>query len=526
MRALKKTEHPEIYILLGISILLGIYLRASLVMRADFPLNDGGLFWTMTQDLIQNHFVLPPSTTYNLASLPYAYPPGAFYLNGWLSQGLHIPLTDLFRYMPLFFCILGLFLVYPIALIVLNSPRMALMASFAFASLQPSFGWLIMGGGVTRSPAIFFSMLAIFATLKAAKARRNLPFLLLSAVSMTLSAYFHLEITWVSALVLVLIYAYYDHSRRIWTFFATHLLVGALLLSPYFVTVGIVHGVQPFFNAFSSGHRDFSSSLGLLLVPNYTAELIFPIMAVAGVLGVLASLASRQYLPIFWLLLITLINPRSVHRSAALPEVLLIAAGLETALFRGVASWLSPSSLTVPPHPKSALSLAKLHFPFFGAALLILYAFLLTFVGQSYLYPARVLSVDERAAFTWVSNHTSPDAVFLTLPAAISWEIDWIAEWFPTLTNRQDVLTVQGYEWVDGLFDQRMQVYADLMGCENQVPECVPAWKKKNNLAYDYILWPKRSEKFTPAQMRLLKITDGCALEFQNPDVEIYHCSP
>ena len=351
MQSRLKSEKKFLYPLLAVSILLGGYTRASIVIRANFPLNDGGLFWTMTQDLMQNGFVLPRFTSYNLAQIPFAYPPGAFYVNGLITQLFHIPLEALFRWMPLFFCLLSMLLVYPIALNLFNSPRIAVLATFAFASIQPSYGWLLMGGGVARSPAFFFSMLAILGTVRAARRQENQRYLLLSSVAIALTAYFHLEIAWVTALILILIFLFYDHSHRFFLFLAYHVLIGVILLSPYLITLVKYHGLQPLLSAFSSGHRDFIGSLGLLLIPNYTAEPLFPILAVLGALGGLACFANQMYLPLLWLLLVTLVNPRSVHRSASLPEALLIAIALEMYLFQGI----SHATSKIARHPLDVL---------------------------------------------------------------------------------------------------------------------------------------------------------------------------
>jgi hypothetical protein len=59
---------------LAISILIGGYIRISGVLQSDFPLNDGGLFYTMIKDLMANGYRLPVTTSYNHLNLPFAYP--------------------------------------------------------------------------------------------------------------------------------------------------------------------------------------------------------------------------------------------------------------------------------------------------------------------------------------------------------------------------------------------------------------------------------------------------------------------
>lgn len=58
--------------------LAGLVVRLSYVLAWDFPLNDGGMFFVMTRDLISAGLGMPPTTTYNDLSIPFAYPPLGF----------------------------------------------------------------------------------------------------------------------------------------------------------------------------------------------------------------------------------------------------------------------------------------------------------------------------------------------------------------------------------------------------------------------------------------------------------------
>src|SRR3989304_10425959 len=81
-------------------IIFGIWIRILPAATTNFPINDGGLFYVMLDSLIKNGFFLPQIIEYNGLSIPFTYPPLAFYLGGWLSSGFQIPLLDLLRWMP------------------------------------------------------------------------------------------------------------------------------------------------------------------------------------------------------------------------------------------------------------------------------------------------------------------------------------------------------------------------------------------------------------------------------------------
>ena len=72
-------------ILLLCAIILGALVRLLYIAGSDFPINDGGLFFTMTRDLQANGFLIPKVTSYNGGGLPFAYPPLAG-LPGGITQ--------------------------------------------------------------------------------------------------------------------------------------------------------------------------------------------------------------------------------------------------------------------------------------------------------------------------------------------------------------------------------------------------------------------------------------------------------
>jgi hypothetical protein len=50
--------------------LMGIFVRFLPVFLSHFPLNDGGLFYTMAQDLLDHNFALPFYPSYNGSTIP------------------------------------------------------------------------------------------------------------------------------------------------------------------------------------------------------------------------------------------------------------------------------------------------------------------------------------------------------------------------------------------------------------------------------------------------------------------------
>ena len=93
-----KNNERDIFFVALLTI-LGMAVRLSASLSASFPLNDGGLFYQMIVDLQNNNFILPVTTTYNFAEIPFAYPPFAFYVYGLLSTS-GLPLLKLMQFLP------------------------------------------------------------------------------------------------------------------------------------------------------------------------------------------------------------------------------------------------------------------------------------------------------------------------------------------------------------------------------------------------------------------------------------------
>jgi hypothetical protein len=146
-----------VVLLAGIAV--GVFLRIAPVLGADFPLNDGGMFYAMMRDLQEAGCRLPLFTTYNGAGIPYTYPPLPFYLGAILDDLTPLSLFDVLRFLPALIATLTLGAFYLLARSVHASP-LAVAASVAtFALLPESFVWLVMGGGLTRSLGMLFALL-------------------------------------------------------------------------------------------------------------------------------------------------------------------------------------------------------------------------------------------------------------------------------------------------------------------------------------------------------------------------------
>src|ERR1041385_5507846 len=104
-----------------LAVVIGGYIRLRPVIAAGFPLNDGGLFYAMAQDIVHSNFALPTVSSYNAIQMPFAYPPLAFYIAAFLNTVFHWSLRDIVQYFPAIINTLTIAAFYPLARTITRS---------------------------------------------------------------------------------------------------------------------------------------------------------------------------------------------------------------------------------------------------------------------------------------------------------------------------------------------------------------------------------------------------------------------
>ena len=471
---------PRAFVLLSAgAVVMGFLLRAAFVFGSTFPLNDGGMFYQMTRDLQANGYALPSTTSYNAAGIPFGYPPLGFYLTGLLDDLTPLSLLDAYRAVPLLAATALLVAFLLMAREFLRTRAEALIALVVFATLAPTFRWMIMGGGVTRAPGFVFALLAIreVNTMYTTRSRWRVAS---AGVLAGLTLLSHLEMAWFAAIVCGLLFVAHGRDRS-GVILSAIVGAGALVVSaPWWATVLAQHGPGPMLSAAGSGSPSLVAAIVHLLQFGVTAEPLFTLIAALAILGLLTSIARREYMLPAWILAVGLLDPRAFPTSASPAVAMLAAVSVSRVLVpllhhggevgagsrKPAASWLVPALL----------------------ASATVYAFL----GAMLSAPHRLqgMSVDERDAMTWVTEHTPPDARFAIVSGDV-WPLDRTAEWFPALTQRRSIATVQGYEWVDAQFRPKIDEYTDLQHCAVVDASCIDEWAADTSEEFGYVYIPK-----------------------------------
>jgi uncharacterized protein with PQ loop repeat len=512
---------------IGLAFLMGWYVRMWPVLSSDFPLNDGGLFYVMIQDLQRSHYALPEFTAFNSLHIPFVYPPLAFYLTAALSDLAGWSVLDLLRILPAMISTFTVLAFYPLALNVLRSRAQAAIAVFAFAMLPRAFEWMIMGGGLTRSISLLFALLAMKNAHDLYR-EDSKKYILYTVLFASLTLLSHPETAWFLAFTICLFFLF---NRRDFGGLKVSALVLSgtiLLVSPWLITLVARYGMAPVLAGFASGQRNWLT-LGPLLSLDLTAETFLDLMGVIGILGIFVSLAERRLLLPTWLLAIYFVAPRTAGVFAIVPFAMLVGKGLEGIVLEGfnemarsISSKINASTPIAWEQRLLRSRSAKLVLGFF-----VIYTFSYTvaypYVGTATLHP---VSKEVRKAMSWVTSNTPEDSRFIVITSMADVWRDKVSEWFPALADRPSIATVQGYEWIPGQFFLQWSRYLALQDCARQSAECIEAWAKDFDMPFSHIFLAKGDDLETVLATKILSqsllSSTNYEMIYESPEVAIF----
>lgn len=501
--------------------LISLAVRLAAPLQAAFPLNDGGLFYRMILDIQEAHYALPTYARYNSVTLPFAYPPLAFYLTGLLADFLQLSVLDLVRVLPASISALTIPAFYLLAKEITDSKLQIVFGMFAFAMLPRDFAWMIMGGGITRSFGLLFAILTMTSVHRfynGHKMRHLLANILLGALTVIT----HPEASVHTAITALVFYLWRDRSVKGFILslaIATGIIV---LTSPWWGLILSRHGVDPFLAAMKASAQDSINPLiGLFIFFRFlfTDEPFLPLLAMLGLVGLFASLARKRTLLPAWLFILHLIEPRGGTLYMMIPLALLIGYALDNVIL----PILNPKGDNAPANTMQALEniLRGRTARYF---LLFLFAYSAMSAYNTSLKIKQELSLQpsDLEAFSWVKENTPEDSNFLLVTGQHPLRDAW-SEWFPVLTGQHSQATLFGYEWInDGKFGSRVEAYKKLQACAYEDIKCLDDWDQGLNDPYSYVyLYNQTDPRRFPLTIRLQQL-ENYELVFQNKQTMIF----
>ena len=460
-----------------LTFIFGLVVRLYPVIKADFPLVDGGMFYVMIRDLQSAHFSLPAFTTYNQLQIPYAYPPLGFYLAAFVNSMTGISILKVIQWMPLILNILTVPTFYLLLKRILNSEPRAALAVLIFVLTPNSYWWTIVGGGLTRSLGTFFFIAAVFCVYQMYMEKKTIWIVasIFTGAMVTLS---HLSWALQTVIVVPLLWYFFGRDKRN---IANSFIVafGVLLLtSPWWLTVVSHHGIDVFIQAFQVNHSRWLTWT-ILFALSFTGEYT-TVIAVFAMIGLFIHLYKRNYFFVFWALLCLLGDPRGGTYASILPFAVLAMS----AITDGIALQFTK------PNPENSEAwihslnsrIGKLFFGFF------IVLFLYNAYNVSDRLSQEVLNPNQREALEWIKMHTDMKASFLVFDEQGNPLLSPFVEWFPALSGRRSLTTIQGTEWLNGdqHYNAQIPIITAIRACLVRDVECI-------KIKADYIVISSRS---------------------------------
>ncbi|MBN2114932.1 MAG: glycosyltransferase family 39 protein [Anaerolineales bacterium] len=478
-------------LLLFLAILLGTFMRFNPTLLAGFPINDGGMFAVMVDDLKTSRYLLPAFTTYNHLKIPYAYPPLGFYLGRLAADLLGLSAVQVLRWLPAFFASLSIPAFYLLALCLLKNKYYAAVSAIFFALMPRALSWFIMGGGLTRSPGQFFMLLTLATVIRLYEENRRSD-VFLAGVLGGLAVLSHPEAavhTFVSAIFLWLMLA------RKKTAFINSIFVGIIVLivtAPWWATVIHYHGMGPLIKGAQTGQKLLAVFHLVFFV--FTEEPYATVIAVLGLIGIGSCLLRRDYLLPLWMAIPFFVEGRSAAGPAAIPLAMLAAVGLVDVVWAGMQAWAGKDRAEQSENLSSIERNVMMY--------LLLYLVFSTYAFGLRLSSATLYPPDQEA-MAWVRSHTPDDARFLVLTGTTSVSCDSVLEWFPALTGRQSLYTVQGTEWTQGenFTDYVISTYAVQECLASSDGSCLDSAIDRSQYDYIYLSKVLRANNCQPLDM-------------------------
>lgn len=461
-------------LLLIFAMLIGGWLRFTPVTNSPFPVNDGGLFYTLIDDLLKNGFAIPATTSYNQSALPFMYPPLGFYLAAALKQFVNIPPLTTIAWIPPIIVTLSILAVYKLTLTLTKNPVKAGVTVLCYALVPASSAWLLMGGGLTRTLGLLFLLLTVDSAYRLFHTKPSPNTLVLKTIlwgSLTVLSHPEMTILAIGVSLLFLIAAR-DYRN---VFNALKVGTGVIILtSPWWVTVIRNNGLDPFTQAPKTGFYNLIWIIEQLSLFKMVTEANLTIISLVAILGLALSLAKKNFLIPLFLLMLYLVSPRNANTIGIIPVSMLAAIGI--------------LDFIVP---------ALKNFPVSSKAWRILAGYLILVValgshGKMMELSKTHLTTPNQDAMAWVRTNTHPNDRFWVITGNSVLYIDPVLEWFPALAERTSISTIQGREWVHGeqFFDYAANIQL-VQNCYWQDAACIET-KQTSLPPFDYLFLPKQ----------------------------------
>lgn len=438
------------------------------------PYGYGGLYALFSETLAKNSFILPSLVPYyGPGGIPFAYPPLAFYLMGFITKIFSMSSLNYMRFFPSIFMLGNLLAVYFLARDLGFRKVGAFCAAFLFQTSIWNYSYHFGAEGVVRGLAFNFTLWGFIFLNRSFKGNSRKTCIIAAILfGMTILTHLNYAVFWgVLTISLFIVSPKEDLLNR----FGRILLVGAgglFIAAPWIITIIHNFGLQVFQNA----ARTHGATIIFELVsqPNLIASRIlnpmilteYPMFEILAVIGFFVQIIRKRFFIPVWSVLTILIIGEYFHLLSISNAFL---AGL---VLEDVLEFIHRQLKQAP--WKTILSYGAI-----GSILLIC-------IWSSYpsMVYAPSLTNDLINTAVKINEITPPSAKYLLISSDLA-----DMEWFTYFAKREPIVSAFGSEWV-GKYYQQQGYISKIQEC-NQLKDtlgCVLEFVKFQGLEPDVII--------------------------------------
>ena len=320
-----------------------------------------------------------------------------------------------------------------------------------------------------------------------------------------------------TALSAVFLWIMLSRKRQAFTNSIGVAMVVLIVTAPWWVAVIHSHGIGPLLSAGATGQKTLS--VFHLLFFSFTEEPYATIIAVLGLIGIGYRLLQRDLLLPLWMAFPFILEGRSAPGLAAIPLAMLAAIGLIDVVLAGFQRPAEKDAEHVPAVERNIFIYLALYLVFSAYQ----YGFQLS---NSKLFPG------DQAAMKWVGENTPVDSRFLVLTGTTSVACDSVLEWFPALTGRQSIYTIQGREWTEGrnFNDYILSTYPVQECLSSDEASCLDSIVNRNTYDYIYLSKTLRANNCAPVDtpetfsffVENMRLNDAFETVYESDDVTVW----
>lgn len=436
-----------------VGLLVRIFPLIMMEFPTEVPYNGGGLYYHFSETILENNFAYPRTIPYYTDNgIPFAYPPLIFYLIAIVAKFTPLSTFILHSYLPTFISVITVVAFYFLAKEIFQERKLILFSTLVYAMLPVAFSELIPGEGLCESFGVFIFIIGMIFMHKMFSVD-SLKYILITGFLFGIAVLGSPGGGYAFAISLV-VFSFlkgrgiFDAKK-----FTSVASIGAVVSSPWWLTVIDYHGIDVLLNGFMSKHSDI---LGLIVKSLYFHVFGGLFWAAFCLIGTFYCLIRRDFFLPLWF--ISVLIPGEIGYIIPIPAAMLITIGLFKVIIPGFKRDVSNTDKM----RQLLITAFMLLIIFHGVGAAIVPSLSQGYHAMVYNYNEMIYTEkNDMEAMKWIKQNTAENSTFFVLGKETIW---MRMDWFPAITHRTTLNAPYGSEW-EGNIEEIVQMDEEVNKC-------------------------------------------------------------